>query len=185
MMEYYELIADPLISNPIQIQHIDVATYKDKATWAEFKMAPKMTVGYFDNAPQVEIYDLLARPTFLVSDSLKRLFALYNPYMQFKGIRVYANDLEDDEAPLYWWPFIPSIECLSDQTTKYPTGMLEHLVLDSSTLHNESIFRIAGILENKIVISLALAESMIRRKMTGFTLEPICFAEPFDSKRNH
>ncbi|MDE6567897.1 MAG: hypothetical protein K2K70_09250 [Lachnospiraceae bacterium] len=176
-MDYFELIIDPSISNPIQIQHIDSSIYKNDATYEEFAATPKMTVGYFDNSPQIEIYDLLGQPAFLVSDNLKRLFALYAPDMQFNGIRVYANNLDDDEAPLYWWPYIPYVECLSDQTTKYPTGMLECLVLDRGALHGEDIFRISGILENKVVISLSVAESMIRRKMTGFTLKPILFAE--------
>jgi len=85
--------------------------------------------------------------------------------------------LEDNESPLYWWPYIPLIECLSSQATKYPTGMLEHFILDRNALHGEDIFRVDSILENKVVISLSIAESMIRRKMTGFTLKPICFAE--------
>lgn len=178
-MDYFELIIDPMISNPIQIQHVDGSIYKNDATQEEFTAAPKMTVGYFDNSPQVELYDLLGQPAFLISDNLKRLFALYDPHMQFKGIRVYANDLEDDESPLYWWPHIPLVECLSDQATKYPTGMLEHLVLDRDALHGEEIFRVSGLLENKVIISLSVAESMIRRKMTGFTLAPIRFAEKF------
>lgn len=176
-MEYFELGLDPLISNPIQIQHVDGSIYKKSAAWEEFDAAPNMTVGYFDNSPQIELYDLVDQPAFLISDNLKRLFALYDPDMPFKGIRVYANDLEDNEAPLYWWPYIPPIECLSGQTTKYPTGMLEHLVLDRAAIHDEDIFRISGILENKVVVSLSVAESMIRRKMTGFTLKPIHFAE--------
>lgn len=176
-MEYFELMVDPSISNPIQIQHVDHSVYKNDATYEEFDAAPKMTVGYFDNSPQTEIYDLLGQPALLISDNLKRLFALYVPEMPFKGIRVYANDLEDNESPLYWWPYIPPIECLSSQATKYPTGMLEHFILDRNALHGEDIFRVDSILENKVVISLSIAESMIRRKMTGFTLKPICFAE--------
>lgn len=176
-MEYFELMVDPSISNPIQIQHMDHSVYKNDATYEEFDAAPKMTVGYFDNSPQTEIYDLLGQPALLISDNLKRLFALYVPEMPFKGIRVYANDLEDNESPLYWWPYIPLIECLSSQATKYPTGMLEHFILDRNALHGEDIFRVDSILENKVVISLSIAESMIRRKMTGFTLKPICFAE--------
>ena len=176
-MDYFELLVDPSISNPIQIQHVDHSVYKNEATYEEFDAAPKMTVGYFDNSPQIEIYDLLGQPALLLSDNLKRLFALYVPEMQFKGIRVYANNLDDDEAPLYWWPFIPRVACLSDQATKYPTGLLEHFILDRSALHVENIFRVDGILENKVVISLSVAESMIRRKMTGFTLKPICFAD--------
>lgn len=176
-MEYFELMVDPSISNPIQIQHVDHSVYKNDVTYEEFDAAPKMTVGYFDNSPQTEIYDLLGQPALLISDNLKRLFALYVPEMPFKGIRVYANDLEDNESPLYWWPYIPPIECLSSQATKYPTGMLEHFILDRNALHGEDIFRVGSILENKVVISLSIAESMIRRKMTGFTLKPICFAE--------
>jgi len=176
-MEYFELMVDPSISNPIQIQHVDHSVYKNDVTYEEFDAAPKMTVGYFDNSPQTEIYDLLGQPALLISDNLKRLFALYVPEMPFKGIRVYANDLEDNESPLYWWPYIPLIECLSSKATKYPTGMLEHFILDRNALHGEDIFRVDSILENKVVISLSIAESMIRRKMTGFTLKPICFAE--------
>lgn len=175
-MEYFELIVDPSISNPIRIQHMDGSIYKNNATREEFDAAPNMIVGYFDNSPQIEIYDLLGQPAFLVSDNLKRIFALYDPDMPFKGIRVYANNLEDNESPLYWWPYIPPVECLSGQATKYPTGMLEHFVLDRRAIHNESIFRVGGILENKVIISLSVAESMIRRKMTGFTLEPVHFA---------
>nr|WP_325229832.1 DUF1629 domain-containing protein [uncultured Oscillibacter sp.] len=176
-MDYFELTLDPLLSNPIQIQHVDPAVYKNGATWEEFDAAPKMIVGYFDNSPQVELCDLLNQPAFLISDNLKRLFALYDPEMPFKGVRVYANDLEDNESPLYWWPYIPPVKCLSPETTKYPTGMLERLVLDRDTLHGEDLFRISGILEHKVVISLSVAESMIRRKMTGFALSPIRFAE--------
>lgn len=176
-MDYFELCVDPLVSNPIQIQKIDGSVFKNRVTLEEFDAVPKMTVCYFDNSPQIEIYDILSQPAFLISDKLKRLFALYDPEMQFKGIRVYAYDLEDNEAPLYWWPYIPFVDCLSTQATKYSTGMLEHCVLDRSALPNRDIFRINGILENKIVISLQVAESMIRRKMTGFTLKPIEFNE--------
>lgn len=92
-MDYFELTLDPLLSNPIQIQHADPAVYKNVATWEEFDAAPKMIVGRFDNSPQAELRDLSSQPAFLISDNLKRLFALYDPEMPFKGIRVYAKPL--------------------------------------------------------------------------------------------
>ena len=81
-MDYFELLMDPSISNPIQIQHVDRSVYKNDATHEEFDTTPKMTVGYFNNSPQIEIYDLLGQPAFLISDNLKRLFALYVPVMK-------------------------------------------------------------------------------------------------------
>ena len=47
-MDYFELMVDPSISNPIQIQHVDRSVYKNDATHEEFDTTPKMTVGYFD-----------------------------------------------------------------------------------------------------------------------------------------
>lgn len=175
-MNYFELQIAPDTTNPINMQGVSPDIYRNNSTLEEFSAVASLIVAYFDNTPQLEIYDATAQPAFIVSDSLKRVFSLYEPQMQFKGIQLYANDLEDNTSPLYWWPFIPPIECLSNETTKYPTGNLKNLVLDYDKISTRQIFRVADLLEFKVVVSLAVAESMLRRKMTGFTLKPVVFS---------
>lgn len=175
-MKYFELVADKDISNPMQIQKVDELTYKNGISEEEFDTISALVVGYFDNLPQIEIYDVLQTPAFLISDPLKRLFALFEPDMKFKGIQLFANDLEDSHAPLYWMPYITPVECISKETKKYTTGMLERLVLDMNVPITHDIFRVADIFEHKIIVSLSVAESMIRRKMSGITFVPVVFS---------
>ena len=92
-------------------------------------------------------------------------------------MQLFANNLEDNTAPLYWLPYIEPVSCLGKESRKYTNGMLEKLVLDREALiDGRSVFRVADILEYKIILSLPVAESMIRRQMTGITFEPVAFS---------
>lgn len=175
-MRYFELTVDREVSNPVQIQRLDPKQYRNGLTQEEFLSLPSLSVAYFDHTLQVEIYDVLREPAFLVSDDLKHLFALYEPDMEFKAVQLFANDLEDPAAPLFWLPYIPEVDCLSEKSKKYPNGMLEELVLDIHADIKSEIFRVSDIMEYKIIISLAVAESMLRRKMAGFALTPVVFS---------
>jgi len=171
-MRYFVLHADPDLSNPVRIQKLDAKYYRNDIAEKEFAAIKRLQVAYFDNSPQVELCDVLYEPAFMVSDVLKRLFALYEPRMQFKGVQLFANDLEDNTAPLYWMPYIPYVECLGSESRRYPNGMLEKMTLDRMRIPKKQIFRVAGILEQKIIVNLPVAESMIRRNISGVVFEP-------------
>ncbi len=173
-MKYFELKADPDLSNPIQMQKIDTRIYKNGISKENFDAIKRLHIAYFDHSEQTEICDAIYEPALMVSDALRRVFVLYEPKMEFKGVQLFANDLEDNTAPLYWMPYIEPVVCLSTESKKYPNGMLEKLVLDrNASIENRHIFRVAEILEYKIIVSLPVAESIIRRQMTGISFEPI------------
>ncbi len=175
-MRYFELITDPEVSNPIRLQKIDRQQYKNGLSEEEFQAVPELKVAYFQNSPQVEILDVLEDPAFLVSDGVKRVFALYEPQMPFRALQVFSMDQEDQTAPLYWLPWLPEIECLSRKSETYDNGMLKKLVLDLDVPLEHEIFRVAGLLEHKVIVSMAVAESMLRRRQSGFRLVPVLFA---------
>ena len=64
---------------------------------------------------------------------------------------------------------------LKQPDEKYPDGMIKRLVLDQKKSWKRSIFRVDGILEQRIIVALPLAESMLRRRMTGVSLLPVMF----------
>lgn len=178
-MRYFELSADRDLTNPVQVQKLDTQIYKNGVSKEEFDAIKHLQVAYFAHSEQTEICDVLWEPAFMVSDALRRVFLMYEPDMEFKGVQLFADDLEDNTAPLYWIPYIESVSCLGEESRKYPNGMLEKLVLDrDAPAGGRHIFRVADILEYKVIISLPVAESMIRRQMTGTALKPVAFSGP-------
>lgn len=178
-MRYFELAADRDLSNPVQVQRLDTQVYKNGVTKEEFDAIRQLQVAYFGHTEQTEICDVLWEPAFMVSDALRRVFLLYEPEMEFKGVQLFADDPEDQTSPLYWMPYIEPVSCMGEGSSRYPNGMLEKLVLDSDApVGHRHIFRVADILEYKIIISLPVAESMIRRQMTGAALKPVAFCGP-------
>lgn len=176
-MRYFELTADRDLSNPVQIQKIDTGIYKNGIPKKTFDAIKQLQVAYFDHSEQTEICDTLWEPAFMVSDVLRRLFLLYEPEMEFRGVQLFPNDMEDNTAPLYWLPYIEPVSCMGKDSSRYTNGMLEKLVLDKDApIDRRHIFRVADILEYKVIISLPVAESMIRRQMTGATFEPVAFS---------
>ena len=91
-MRYFELITDPEVSNPIQLQKIDRQQYKNGLSEEEFQAVPELKVAYFQNNPQTEILDVLEAPAFLISDEVKRVFELYEPQMPFRALQVFSMD---------------------------------------------------------------------------------------------
>lgn len=174
-MKYFEIIPDQEISNPIRIQKVDKNVYKNGISKEAFAEIPSLAVGYFENLPERELYDVLHEPAFLLSDRMKRLLALYEPEMEFKAIQLFATEERDHTAPLYWFPYIIPLDCLSAKTERYPNGVIKRMILDEKKAWNKSIFRVDGMMEQRIIVSLPVAESMLRRKVTGISFAPVIF----------
>lgn len=172
-MRYFRLFQDREISNPIELGGIDRNIYTDSASKKEFDNTPGMTVEYFRNSQELEKPDVLYSPAFLVSDGFKRLLRAYDSKMQFKGIRCYPEEIDDPEALLYWWPYLRKIKCLSDRTEKYPNGLIKHLVINEKDTQGRPILMVEGTLETIVLVSMELAESMLRRALWGMDYEAV------------
>lgn len=51
--------------------------------------------------------------------------------------------------------------------------MLKKLVLDRRKIRGKAIFRVGGLLEYKVAVSLPVAESILRRRPYGVSLQRI------------
>ena len=81
--------------------------------------------------------------------------------------------MEDPEALLYWWPFLPRTKCISEKTERYPTGLIRHLVVESTQLPKKPIIMLDEIPETVVLVSEELAESMLRRNFWGMEFIPV------------
>lgn len=176
-MKYFMIPHDKALSNVIAPEKLDSSLYRDKISKKEFDAVQNMVVTYFDNSQELEKPDVLYTPAFLVSDKLKKLLRAFDPKMKCKGIRCYPHEVEDPEALLYWWPWIPRVQCLSEQTTRYPTGLVKHLVVAENRLQRRPILMVDGTLETIVLVSLELAEAMLRRGLWGMEYIPVDMEE--------
>lgn len=172
-MKYFMISQDKALSNVIAPEKLDGSLYRDDASKKEFDAVQNMVVTYFDNSQELEKPDILYAPAFLVSDRLKKLLRAFDPKMKCKGIRCYPHEVEDPEALLYWWLWIPRVSCLSEQTVRYPTGLVKHSVAVESRLRGYPILMVEGTIETMVLVSLELAEAMLRRGMWGMDYIPV------------
>ncbi len=169
-MEYYELSQSRKVENPIELMGMDGKAYCYAMTQKDFAMLDRLCVAYFSGNEAEEICDILTIPTFLVSDRLKNVLAMYEKETEFKGIQVFPTSEESRQYPVYWVPQFPEADCIHESSILYDNGMVSSLVLDRRRIGKRNVFRLPGLLEYKAVVSLPVAESILRRRFYGIEL---------------
>jgi len=64
-------------------------------------------------------------------------------------------------------------KCLSPLTTFKSDGTFDKIVIDSNEADGLAIFRLQNKLWNTYVVRLDMAESLLRRSLTGFSLDEL------------
>lgn len=169
---FFRLQISNKISRPLEIIGLP-AQYTNVVSKSDFDKLDDHIVAYFRGQSAPEISGVLSHPSFLICDGLKLLLQVYDPQFQTKAVQLFAGEMESKENYLYWLPYIKPVNCLHHDTEKYSNGMLKHLVMDGRSLPNSPIFRVDGLLEDIVVVSLPLAESILRRCFYGIQLEPV------------
>ncbi|MEC0127799.1 hypothetical protein [Paenibacillus pabuli] len=128
------------------------------------------TVVYVEGKDRI-IPDLIDRPVVLMSDPLKKVIEMYDDDALFKCV-VLAHPAEEMQQT-YWLLLVDRLECLSDLTEYDPWGRPSRIIIDRKMAKGHAVFRIAGIDDQRLVINLDIAESILRRDLWGISLEPL------------
>ncbi|KZE79612.1 hypothetical protein AV654_15020 [Paenibacillus elgii] len=163
MRDYFLLLDDERIINKTQPAGL--------GNNVKFEELPPVSVLPVEYSRTCEYVDWLGKPMRMASDRMKSLMEKYNRYIRFK--RVELIDTKQSGQHSYWIMQVPAVECLSPQSEFHPGGTLKRLVLDREQVKGHHMFAIQGILEPYIVVSLDVAESLLRRHWTGFILQKI------------
>ncbi len=172
-MEYFELFQSGAVENPVRITGVDFEPYRracavqNNPAGGDFDVLDDMKAAFFSGQESEEICDILEDPVFLISENLKAVFEMYDKDIRFKAIQLLPVAEESGLYPLYWVPRIAAADCLHRESAIQDNGMVSRLVLDGAKMMGSHIFCVGGILEYKVVISLPVAESILRRRMYG------------------
>lgn len=172
-MRYFELRQAKYIHNPIKIQLARKGQFKYNMTKEQFEALKDVTVGYYDYDERVEMPDVLEGDTIFVSNELKKVFTMYDDSISYKGLQVYPFGMVENVVPLYWCFYMNSVECLHESVKIYPNGDIEEVILDRSKIPQLDIFKVESTATHRIIVTLAVAESILRRKMYGVSLKEV------------
>lgn len=172
-MEYYRLIVNGNMRNPLNVIGLDTNYYKANITKEEFEKVPKGLVTYYDYSVDLELPDYCSKPVVLFSDNLKNTLQIYENDLQGKPIQFFAKQRDINKTFSYWFLWIEQIECLHASCEWNPNGSLKEIILDQSKICQKDVFRIKGIKEDRVIVTLPVVESILRRHMYGIGFEKV------------
>lgn len=170
--QYFRLRVSPQLMRPLKIIGLP-PSYQRVKTREAFDALPSDIVAYFMESAVPEVSGVIEEPSFLVCDPLKTLMQAYLPDLQAKTVQLFAGEPESKTSCRYWLPYIEVVNCLSPQVERYPDGQPKKLILDADAVSGRYCFRVGGILEQRIIVALPVAESILRRCLYGVDLEPV------------
>lgn len=165
-MEYFLLTISKNVKNTIKPELIDI-----ESPLINYDTLPEVAVGYFDGS-NFEKSDILKYPVLMVSQEIMNLLILYDEELEHKAVQLFTKG-NNPEGYLYYAINPKAVDCLHPFVTINPNGTVNEVVLDAKRVPKDDIFLIDRLVERKIVISMRLAESLLRRKLYGIGLETI------------
>ncbi len=172
-MEYFRLIQNT--KNPIKILGLDNDFCRGGITNDKFKQIDSTSIAYIEYQKEQEIPDVFTVPVVLVSSKLKKVLHMYQDNLEWKAIQVFPKneDMISQASPLYWIGNFKIQNCVHRDSEFYPNGNIKKLILDKTKIKSQDIFYVGEILENYIIVSLPVAESILRRNLYGAGIERI------------
>lgn len=115
--------------------------------------------------------DFIETPVVMIAAELKKIIDLYEDDIVFKNIALIhlENNLQYDYCEIK----LPCIEAVSELTEYYPNLMEKHLVLNRDKIGLHQCFTIQDSKMCHPVVSLAVAEALLRRKVRGIIFEEV------------
>lgn len=177
-MEYYILSQDKTYRNQVDIDksrlpeelHQLVSSWKYNSFDWDHKLLGDKSFNIIVKSDANNYYsDFIEFPFLMISDELKKIFISYEANLSCNC--TILSDRVNKIQKVYWFCILEKVECLGADGKFYPDGSIKELVLDREKIGNRKIFQVGGIREQRFVIDLDVAESILRRPFTGLCME--------------
>ncbi|MEJ8553215.1 hypothetical protein [Tepidibacter sp. Z1-5] len=169
-MKYFILNQDNEIGNSIKLR--DFQSNKHMVFTKNQESALNDVSTIFVIGDEDSIYtDFIENPVFLISKELKKVFEMHEHTLIYKT--VVLSNIEQQIQKVYHMVLTDIIDAISEKTTYYKNNWEENIVLDKSKIQNHNIFQIKGVTKNYFIVSLDVAESILRRGFVGVSFEEV------------
>lgn len=169
-MKYYRMTQDKNIQNGIRFVEFPTQQAMEFDSSYEKVMKKSVTLHIKDNI-HTTLSEVIEAPCFMVSEEIYKVIHMYEPDITFATAVLKCN--ESKEIFIYKVGLIDRQDCLHESTEFYKDNSLKRLVLDRKKLEGRHITRIKGITPVDVIVSMAVAESVLRRNCIGVRFEEI------------
>ena len=170
-MRYFFMRQDTGLPAAIRFRDFDIQKGGCLFTKADSKRLNDSVVLYLSGSGKEARPDFIQNPVTMCSYRLKDILEAYEDGIEFKDVIMIhkENSLQYNYVQL-----LPeSIDALSEKSEWYPNGTMKRIVLDGKRIGEHHIFLLNGGYRKAPIISLPLAESLLRRDVTGICLEEV------------
>lgn len=202
-MEYFALSLDGKVVKTTTFTYLPEDNYNDILQKGDFSLLEPMKIAFFTSAKNQERTDILREPCILFSDKLREVFeaereksllksqyfyvleekakgveeivleADPDPNDFWRCIQIITSDDPEGEIFRYWVYDMPKVDCIHQRSEFYPNRMLKYLVLDRKKIPEDFCFSVGGLLEQRVIVNLTLAEAIMRSKPYGVQLQSV------------
>ncbi|MBN1046986.1 hypothetical protein JW813_08255 [Clostridium botulinum] len=117
-----------------------------------------------------EYLDVLDKQLFLISEKMMKIICKYDTDIVFKILPLIDSKRHTQEN--YYLPIFEDIEALDEKSEfNLNRTIVKKIVLNKKKIEGKKIFRIKESEKTLIVVRLDVAESLLRRKPRGISLE--------------
>lgn len=169
-MRYFFITQDVSLPCAITYRDFDITGGSHLFTKEDAGRLNDTVALYLSGSGREARWDFLQRPVTMFSQRFQDIIDAYEPGIVFKDVVM----IHKDNALQYRYvqALMEQIDAVGSRTEYYPNGTVKRLVLDSTKIGRHNLFLLDGKQRKDPVASLALVESLLRRKPTG-----ICFEE--------
>ena len=165
--KYFRIREDKSIENRPQI-----LGFKSAFTKAEYISEEDNVIYVKETGKELVYTDYLDKTLLAVSDEFKEVVKMFNKDYTYKTIALQEQEKSDQK--IYWTIEMPfKNNFLHNCTTFNPDGTLNKIVINDKEACDLPMFRLENKLWNVYIISLEMAESLLRRGLVGFELEEL------------
>lgn len=169
-MKYFIMTQDKRLRNVVQLKEFPTAEEADFDTSYADKVNDNTVLHTVEN--ETSVYpDVFLAPLYLVEDKIYRVAMMYDETLLFK--KVSLVNMERATRKSYWLALLDRLDCLHSESRFYPDHSVEHLILDKDKIRGKEMFKIHGISPNWVVVSMNIAESVLRRTPFGVRFEEV------------
>jgi len=167
-MEYFCLQQDMDFSPNLILTGLSNVCTKDDFIPEKAFDIPDHSVVYPISKKENQYIDILSQQFFMVTEMVKEVFSLYVPEIKYKVFCVI-----DNRYKIYEYYFAPILSRVSYKDMHPDPASLE---ITAEQIGDKPIFRIDSQYDNIVVVSLEIAESLLRREIVGAKFLPVHFA---------
>lgn len=170
-MRYFFITQDISLPCAITYRDFDITGGRHLFTKKDAGRLNDTVALYLSGSGKEARWDFLQRPVTMFSQRFRDIIDAYEPGIVFKNVVLIHK--ENSLQYRYVQTLMEQVDAVGSRTEYYPNGTVKRLVLDRAKVGRHNLFLPGGIQRKDPVASLALVESLLRRKPTGMCFEEV------------